>query len=123
MNIGTPELIVIFAIALVVFGPQRLPDLMRQAARAWRQVKRMSEDLQAEFRSAVRELELEDLDEAARPPGYDPATKSVAYQPPDIPHQYVPPEQRIPAETGSIEALNESSPDGVTAEEGEEVQE
>lgn len=123
MNIGTPELILIFAIALVVFGPQRLPDLMRQAARAWRQVKRMSEDLQAEFRSAVRELELEDLDEAARPPGYDPATKSVAYQPPDIPHQYIPPEKRTPAGMGSIEALPGSTPDAATTEVGEGVRE
>jgi|GEM_PF-1371970 len=123
MNIGTPELMVIFAIALVVFGPQRLPDLMRQAARAWRQVKKMSEELQVEFRSAVRELELEDLDDASRPVGYDPATKSVAYQPPDIPHQYVSPDAGSMDPPGSIDPLPADPPAGEIVEVGEDVRE
>ncbi|HVD67604.1 MAG TPA: twin-arginine translocase TatA/TatE family subunit, partial [Actinomycetota bacterium] len=30
MNIGTPELLVILIVALLVVGPQRLPELSRQ---------------------------------------------------------------------------------------------
>lgn len=100
-NIGGSELLLILIVALVVFGPQRLPDLMRQAARVWRQLQQFSNDMQGEFRRAVRELDLEEGTRPEHPPGYDPATHSVPYQPPDIPHQYVPP----PATPGTIEPL------------------
>ena len=44
--IGLPELLLIAAVALVVFGPARLPELGRSLGRAMR-----------EFRSAVRALD------------------------------------------------------------------
>ena len=33
-SIGMPELIVIFVIALIIFGPRKLPELGRRSARA-----------------------------------------------------------------------------------------
>lgn len=126
MNIGTPELLFILAVALVVFGPQRIPDLMRQAARTWRQVRHFSDEMQREFRSAVRELELEDEEELKRhPPGYDPVTHSVPYQPPDIPHMYVPPDKRgaivpLPEEAAADPSQGDeavTSPDAIVTEE------
>ena len=38
-RIGLPEMLVIFAIALVIFGPQRLPDLARGLGQAIRGFK------------------------------------------------------------------------------------
>jgi Tat protein translocase TatB subunit len=44
-NIGMPELILIFLVALIVVGPKRLPDLGRQLGKAISQLKRASIDL------------------------------------------------------------------------------
>lgn len=45
-NIGMPELIVIFIVALVVVGPRRLPDIGRQLGKAMSHFKRATMDLQ-----------------------------------------------------------------------------
>jgi TatA/E family protein of Tat protein translocase len=44
-NIGMPELILIFIVALVIFGPKRLPDIGRQIGKAIQQFKRATMDL------------------------------------------------------------------------------
>ena len=44
-NIGMPELIIIFIVALLVVGPKRLPDIARQLGKAIAQLKRASMDL------------------------------------------------------------------------------
>src|SRR5438093_13538496 len=48
-SIGMPELIVIFVIALVVFGPRRLPELGRSLGRGIAEFKRATNDLQHTF--------------------------------------------------------------------------
>jgi sec-independent protein translocase protein TatA len=44
-GLGMQELIVIFVIALLVFGPSKLPDLGRSLGRAMAEFKRASEEL------------------------------------------------------------------------------
>jgi sec-independent protein translocase protein TatA len=44
-NIGMPELILIFIVALVVFGPKRLPEIGRQIGKAVSSFKRATMDL------------------------------------------------------------------------------
>ena len=53
---GTPEILVIFLLVLVLFGPDRLPELARQLGRGVRQLRRASDELK-------RQLNLDDLDE------------------------------------------------------------
>ena len=55
-SIGTPELLVIFVIALVVFGPRRLPELGRSLGRTIAEFKRATSDLQS---TLEREIDLE----------------------------------------------------------------
>ena len=52
-NIGGGELIVIMLIALIVLGPQRLPDAARQIGKAMSDLKRLSTGFQNEVRSAI----------------------------------------------------------------------
>jgi len=56
-GLGLPEIIVIFVIALVVFGPKRLPDLGRSIGRAMAEFKKASEDFQESVREEMKEVE------------------------------------------------------------------
>jgi Tat protein translocase TatB subunit len=64
LNIGTPELLVILVIALLVVGPQRLPELARQIGRGLREFRKMQDD--------VKDMVKLDLDDNT------PATRSTA---------------------------------------------
>ena len=66
MGIGFAEFLMIGVVALVVFGPDRLPDFARQAGRMVRQVRTLSrqarDDLRAELGPDYADFELTDLD-------------------------------------------------------------
>lgn len=65
-GVGLPEFAVIAVIAIFVFGPDKLPDLARQAGRMARQVKQMANNARDELREELgpeyADLELRDLD-------------------------------------------------------------
>ncbi|WP_028642545.1 sec-independent translocase [Nocardioides sp. URHA0020] len=65
-GVGLPEFAVIAVIAIFVFGPDKLPDLARQAGRMARQVRRMANNARDELRDELgpeySDLELRDLD-------------------------------------------------------------
>jgi TatA/E family protein of Tat protein translocase len=44
MNLGMPEMIFIFLMALVVFGPRKLPELGRQLGKALNEFKKASNE-------------------------------------------------------------------------------
>ena len=52
-NIGGGELIVILLIALIVLGPQRLPDAARQLGKAMGDLRRLSTGFQDEMKQAL----------------------------------------------------------------------
>lgn len=54
-SIGMPELIVIFVIALVVFGPRRLPELGRTLGRSINEFKRATTSLQETWEREVND--------------------------------------------------------------------
>lgn len=65
-GIGLPELLVIGVVAILVFGPDRLPEFARQAGRFLRQVRQFTQaardDLRSELGPEFADLELTDLD-------------------------------------------------------------
>jgi len=72
-DIGLQEMLVIGVLALLVFGPSKLPELGRMVGRAMREFRRASD----EFRSTVESnLHINDLD----PPPPEP-TPSIAPEP------------------------------------------
>lgn len=55
MGIGAPEMMIIAVIGLLVFGPQRLPEVMGQAGKLVRDFRRMSSELGGEFEKTIAE--------------------------------------------------------------------
>jgi len=45
LNIGPPELVLIFVIALVIVGPQRLPELARTVGKGLREFRKMQDEV------------------------------------------------------------------------------
>lgn len=88
LDIGLQELILILVIALLVFGPRRLPELGRALGRAMREFRRASD----EFRSTLEtNLQLNEPDPVPSP------LQPVAVEPPPTP----------------VEAATEPLPDSV----------
>lgn len=56
-NIGGGEFLVIALIALIVLGPQRLPDAARQVGKAMGELRRLSAGFQNELKDAFSEAE------------------------------------------------------------------
>lgn len=53
-GIGFPELLLIMALALIVLGPKRLPDLARALGRGLSEFKRASDELKQTFDAETR---------------------------------------------------------------------
>jgi len=52
-----PHLVVLFIIALVIFGPQKLPELARMLGKATAEFRKMTNDFRFALEDEVRELE------------------------------------------------------------------
>ena len=61
-SIGMPELIIILVIALIIFGPRKLPELGKSLGRSLNEFKRASTDLQ---NTLEQEIKLEEQKETA----------------------------------------------------------
>jgi sec-independent protein translocase protein TatA len=60
-SLGPAEILVILVIALLVFGPDKMPDIARQVGRGFREFRRVQDHLKAELRDVVSEFDSEDL--------------------------------------------------------------
>jgi len=56
-GLGIPELLVIFVIALLVFGPKKLPDLGRSVGRALAEFKKAQQEFQESVQAEMKEVE------------------------------------------------------------------
>ena len=65
-GIGLPELVVILFVAVIVFGPDRLPEFARSAGRLVRQLRNLAQSAQSQLREELgpeyADLKLSDLD-------------------------------------------------------------
>jgi len=58
-GIGLPELMVILVVALLVFGPTKLPELARSLGRGLAEFRRASSDLRQSFTEATEEPQID----------------------------------------------------------------
>ncbi|MFN2490298.1 MAG: Sec-independent protein translocase protein TatB [Actinomycetota bacterium] len=64
-SIGPLEILVVGVVALIVFGPEKLPEIARTIGRTASQLRRMASDLKEDFDMG---MDLDDEDEAGRRP-------------------------------------------------------
>jgi len=107
-TVGVQEMIVIFVLALVLFGPKKLPELGRTIGKAITEFRRASNDLKATFEREMQTLERESqsMSQVAQGTASDIFTRAMNYFP-EHEVQSLP-----PAET----AWNPTEPQKVDAE-------
>lgn len=66
-SLGMPELIVIFVIALIIFGPRKLPELGRSLGKGIAEFKRSSNELRSTLEQEIRLEEQQAARKAAQP--------------------------------------------------------
>lgn len=106
-GIGMTELVVILVIALLIFGPNKLPELARSLGRGFGEFRRASYDLRESLMQATEE-----------PPEPTPRTREQASAPPprdqaDAP----PPPPAAAAASDSAPGTDAASPAAFTADE------
>ena len=68
-SLGMPELIVIFVIALIIFGPRKLPELGKSLGKSIAEFKRASNELKSTLEEEIRmEEQKTKQEEAAKAP-------------------------------------------------------
>ncbi len=74
-SIGMPELIIILVIALIIFGPRKLPELGRSLGKSINEFKKASNELRSTLEDEIRVEEQHDrisTTPAATPPAATP---------------------------------------------------
>ena len=86
-SIGMPELIIIFVIALIIFGPRKLPELGRSLGKSLAEFKRASNELKSTLEEEIRleeqrsVLEEKKAATATQTAAAPPATPTVVEEP------------------------------------------
>jgi Tat protein translocase TatB subunit len=119
MNFGFSEIVMVFVVALICFGPEKMPEIVRTLAKLWREYQRLSNEVKADLRNTMSQMDLpkveapnlRDLVEKieARPrPADNPARAEFSAPPgtePAAPAATVPPlspaAMAMPAPTGN----------------------
>ena len=60
-GVGLPEVTVILILALLIFGPKKLPELGKQLGKTLKSLKKASNEFQNEIEQVINESEKEDL--------------------------------------------------------------
>src|SRR5215475_13494117 len=99
-TLGVQEMVVIFLVALVLFGPRKLPELGRTIGKALTEFRRASSDLRSTFEREMQTLEREnqsikEVTHQAANEIYNHANFGYGYDEP-VPSESAPPENQNP---------------------------
>src|SRR5262244_1054509 len=59
MNLGFSEMLFLFFLALIIFGPKKLPEIGRQIGKALNEFKRASNEFKAQIETEIANIERE----------------------------------------------------------------
>ncbi len=92
-SLGPAEILVILVIALLVFGPNKMPEIAKQVGKGFREFRRVQQHLKSELRDVVSEFD-------------SPSTATVDQQavPMLPPKDDTTPAEAPPAEAPSVDA-------------------
>jgi TatA/E family protein of Tat protein translocase len=117
--IGYPEMVFIFVLALLLFGPKKLPELGRTIGKAWTEFNRAKTELKATFDREMRTLEreTESVKEVTNSYYHDSYNYDYAssyesgepYTPPAIDHTETPALEPSTLETSTLEQTHGAS--------------
>jgi sec-independent protein translocase protein TatB len=82
--LSIPHMIVVFIVVLVVFGPQKLPELARSLGKLMAEFRKASSDFKGAFEEEMREMERQTL-QAERKKVAEAAAASAAAEPAQFP--------------------------------------
>jgi sec-independent protein translocase protein TatB len=99
----------IFVLALLIFGPKKLPEIARQVGKALNEFKRASNEFKAQIQSEIDQLEVQEKQKKAQE---EQKTLPPAEPPPGAVHSsYMSPQPEIsPAAESSPEPENSQHP-------------
>jgi TatA/E family protein of Tat protein translocase len=67
MNLGFSEMVFLFLLALIIFGPKKMPEIGRQIGKALNEFKRASNEFKAQIETEIANLERETKPEILPP--------------------------------------------------------
>ncbi|MBM3803603.1 MAG: twin-arginine translocase TatA/TatE family subunit [Acidimicrobiia bacterium] len=82
-SLGVPELIIIFVVALIFFGPKKLPELGKSLGKGLAEFRRASNELRSTIEEEVRAIEAEPPAHQNSEPERDPSPKPNSETNPD----------------------------------------
>ena|SRR5215475_3639164 len=113
-NLGISEMIVIFVVALLVFGPKKLPELGKSLGKGIREFRKATDELKSSWEEQVKDIQspINDVKNDIRNIGQDiqadlyksiePEESTHSTQPlpqaPDVTHPPQPSESTVPKE-------------------------
>ena len=62
MNLGFAEMLFLIILALLLFGPRKLPEIARTMGKFMAEFKKASSEFQGQIHEEIRKLELEEAD-------------------------------------------------------------
>ncbi len=109
-SLGPAEILVIMVIALLVFGPDKMPDIARQVGRGFREFRRVQNHLKAELRDVVSEFDSFDDDKETGTPAPAATGDPVPSLPPLTTDGTDLPTAETPTQAAAAEASAEPAP-------------
>ena len=105
MNLGFSEMVFLFLLALIIFGPKKMPEIGRQLGKALNDFKRASNEFKAQIETEIANIDRETTPEylpPSQPPAGSVASGTLIDAPP-ITHT---PESPAPANDSSAKAAD-----------------